>query len=132
MNYRDYEYPSKKFRTLHRDDMYHVIEENDRIKMFSRVIDTFMMAFAIGFHLNKRKHVTGSDAINHTNMSYISVDNQDLIILLMLDRHPEIETASELWSMVEDYAEFGIEVLFESLRRSDWVLDMDDVFNNMN
>ena len=85
------------------------------------------MAFAIGFHLGKRESI-GSGAINHTNISSIEASHQDLIIILMLDRHPDIPDAQALWSMVEEYAEYGIVVLYESLRRSDWVLDVDDVF----
>ena len=129
MNYKDYEYPGKKFRTCHRDDMYHVIRENDPTDLFSAVIDMFQMAFAIGFHLGKREPI-GAGAINHTNISSMEVSHQDLIIILMLDRHPEIPDAQALWSMVEEYAEYGIVVLYESLRRSDWVLDVDDVFTN--
>lgn len=131
MNYKDYEYPGKKFRTCHRDDMYHVIKDNDPTDLFSSIIDMFQIAFAIGFHLGKREPVGGSNAINHTNISAMKISHQDLIILLMLDRHPEIADAQTLWNMVEEYAEYGIGVLFESLRRSDWVLDVGDVFTEV-
>ena len=91
MNYGDYEDFQKKFRTMHRDDMYHVIRENDRTGMFSGMVDIFLMAFGIGFHNDVREPVRGSGAINHVNASAISADNQDLIIVLMIDRYGQIE-----------------------------------------
>lgn len=126
MKYAEYEDFQKKFRTLHRDDMYHVIRENDRTGLFSGMIDIFLMAFAIGFHNDKREQVKGSGAINHANSSAINADDQDLIIALMLDRHDQI-SKDELWSMVEEYAEGGIHILYESLKLSEWVLDVETI-----
>ena len=127
MNCRTFEQPGKKFKTCHRDDMYHVIWENDPAKLFSSMVNIFLMSFAVGFHLEKRAAL-GPGSINHVNMVNIGSDHQDLIIVLMLDRHPDLSNAQDLWAMVEEYAEYGIQVLFESLKRSDWVLDIDDVF----
>ena len=126
MNYGDYEDFQKKFRTMHRDDMYHVIRENDRTGMFSGMVDIFLMAFGIGFHNDVREPVRGSGAINHVNASAISADNQDLIIVLMIDRYGQIEK-DLLWSMVEEYAEGGIEMLYNSLQLSEWVLDVETI-----
>ena len=126
LNYREYEDFQKKFRTLHRDDMYHVIRENDRTGMFSGMINIFLMAFAIGFHNNVRVPVRGTGAINHANASAISQENQDLIIVLMLDRHGDI-SRDDLWSAVEEYAEGGIQTLFDSLKLSEWVLDIETI-----
>ncbi len=129
MNYKDFEDFQKKFRTNHRDDMYHVIRENDSTGMFSSVVNTFLMAFAMGFHLNRRGPI-GSGAINHVNSSNTTVDQQDVIILLMLRRHPEITSKDELWSMVEEYAEGGIIALYDSLSISEWVLDVQSILGN--
>lgn len=63
-------------------------------------------------------------------MSAVQDSHQNLIIILMLDRHPDLKDGAELWNMVEEYAEYGIEILYASLRRSDWILDVDDVFQN--
>lgn len=126
MNFKDFEDFQKKFRTNHRDDMYHVIREKDQTGMFSSVVNTFLMAFAMGFHL-KRREPLRSGAINHVNASNTTVDQQDVIILLMLNRHPEITTSDELWSMVEEYAEGGIIALYDSLSISEWVLDVQSI-----
>lgn len=122
----EYEDFQKKFRTAHRDDMYHVIRENDRTGMFQGMVDIFLVAFAIGFHYRRREPVKGSGIINHVNASAIDADNQDLIITLMLDRHKEV-TKDQLWPMVEEYAEGGIPVLYESLRLSEWILDLETI-----
>ena len=71
--------------------------------------------------------VSGPDAINHVNNSAVSSTNQDLIILLMLDRHPELQSREDLWKLVEAYAEGGIEILYDSLYRNEWILDIDDI-----
>ena len=126
MNPHEYEDSRKKFRTLHRDDMYHVIRDNDRTGMFQGMVDIFLVAFAIGFRYGRREQVRGSGAINHVNSSAIDQDNQDLIIVLMLDRHEGLDS-EQLWSFVEEYAEGGISILYESLRLSEWVLDLDTI-----
>lgn len=126
MNLYEYEDYQKKFRTLHRDDMYHIIRDNDGTGMFQGMVDIFLVAFAIGFRYGKREQVRGSGAINHVNSSAIDTDNQDLIIILMLDRHEGLER-EQLWQMVEEYAEGGISILYESLRLSEWVLDLDTI-----
>lgn len=122
-----YQYPEKKFRTVHRDDMYHEIRAHDRTGLFSEMVDLFLMSFAIGFHRGVCKTVSGPDAINHVNNSAVSSTNQDLIILLMLDRHPELQSREDLWKLVEAYAEGGIEILYDSLYRNEWILDIDDI-----
>lgn len=124
MNYKEYENIKKKFVTKHRDDMYHVIRDNDDSGIFSEMTDIFLISFSIGFHRKIRKTAKGSGSINHVNCSSIPIEIQDLIILLVLDRHKEIECSDDLWMMVEEYAEAGIEVLYESLRLSEWVLDI--------
>ena len=106
--------------------MYHIIRDNDGTGMFQGMVDIFLVAFAIGFRYGKREQVRGSGAINHVNSSAIDTDNQDLIIILMLDRHEGLER-EQLWQMVEEYAEGGISILYESLRLSEWVLDLDTI-----
>ena len=121
--YRDFK---KKFRTLERDSMYQVIEDNDKTGVFKGKFSIFLAAFAIGFHRGITKSVSGKGSINHTNASSFDNDSMDLIIMLMLDRHPEIdspEKKDQLWDLVEQYAEGGIGILFESLKLSEWVLD---------
>ena len=128
MNYKEFESSSFKFKTCHRDDMYHVIRDNDDTRMFRHVVDIFLIAFSIGFRKGSRKTI-GSGSINHVNAVNIKTDKQDLIILLMLNRHKDLEDADALWGAVGEYAEYGIEVLCESLKRCDWILDVDDLMN---
>lgn len=127
MSIKDFEDFQKKFRTMHRDDMYHVIRANDRTGMFSAVVNTFLISFAIGFHKGLRTHVGGPGAINHVNSSAMTPEQEDVIITLILDRHPDVEDKATLWSLVEEYAEGGIAVLFESLTISEWVLDIQQI-----
>lgn len=133
MRPEDYRDPKKKFKTLRRDSMYHPIRDNDNTGIFSQMSSIFLMAFAIGFHKGLRKGVEGVGSINHANVSAIDLDTQDMIILMILDRHQEItstEQKDQVWSLVEQYAEGGIEVLYESLRLSEWVLDTDAVIGD--
>ncbi len=134
----------KKFRSNYRDTKYHVILEKDRTGLFDSMTSIFLASFAIGFHNNLRKSVSGGT--NHVNLSSIGSEHHDLMILLVHDRHPEIDAypikvdvdsddsgssektrAMELWSIVEEYAEGGIEELYESLFLSEWVLDVDSL-----
>ena len=121
----DFKLPGKKFRTCHRD-AYHEIRDNDETGLFASIIGIFLTSFSIGYHLNRRVPL-GPSAINHTNMPYINEDTQELIILLMIDRHHEIQSADELWKMVEEYSEYGISVLLDSLKNNDWMLDVDAI-----
>ena len=133
MNPEEYRDPKKKFKTLRRDSMYHPIRDNDNTGMFNQMSSIFMMAFAIGFHRNLRKGVEGAGSINHVNASAIDIDTQDMVILMILDRHPEITTSEqkdEIWDLVEQYAEGGIGVLYESLRLTEWVLDVESVIKD--
>lgn len=125
-DYRD----NKKFRTLCRDSRYHPIRENDNTGIFRSMTSIFLMSFAIGFHRNLRNSVEGSGSVNHVNLGSIDLETQDMIILMILDRHPEITSPAQkgkVWSLVEQYAEGGVEVLYDSLRLSEWVLDTDDL-----
>ena len=133
MNLEEYRDSKKKFKTLRRDTMYHPIRDNDNTGIFNQMSSIFMMAFAIGFHRGLLKGVEGTGSINHVNISAIDLDTQDMLIMMILDRHPEItspEQKDQVWSLVEQYAEGGIEVLYESLRLSEWVLDTDSVIGD--
>lgn len=63
-------------------------------------------------------------------MPYIDNDTQDLIILLMTERHPDLGSADDLWNMVEEYAESGIVTLHDSLARTEWLLDISDLLGD--
>lgn len=133
MNYEKFQDFSKKFRTLQRDTMYHEIRDNDRTGIFNQMVSIFLMAFAIGFNKQIRKTTSGSGSINHVNASAIDPDTQNMIIMLMLDRHPEIDSPDKrdmLWSFVEEYAEGGIGILHDSLVLSEWVLDSEAVIGS--
>lgn len=132
MKLEEYRDPKKKFRTLRRDSMYFPIRDNDNTGIFGQMSSIFMMSFAIGFHRGLRKSVEGSGSINHVNISSIDIDTQDMIIMMILDRHPEISSPNQkddVWTLVEQYAEGGIEVLYESLRLSEWVLDVESLID---
>ena len=128
MNIDEFKSPGKKFRTCYRD-VYHDIRDHDSLGLFTSIIDTFLASFAIGFHTNSRTPL-GSNSINHTNMPYIDNDTQDLIILLMAERHPDLESADDLWNMVEEYAESGIVPLHDSIARTEWLLDISDLLGD--
>lgn len=132
MSIEDYRDSTKRYRTLHRDDMYYPIRDNDQTGMFKQINTIFLMSFAIGFHRGLLESVKGSSD-NHVNNMSIDSEIQDVIILMVLDRHTEItspEQKDQLWSLVEQYAEGGVKVLHESLRLSEWVLDVNSVIGD--
>lgn len=129
MNFEDYRTVKKKFRTNHRDDMYHALAENDVTGMFKGMTNTFLVSFAIGFHQDMVKKLEPG-AINHVNATSIDLADQDTIILLMLERHPDLKDSEELWNKVEEYAEYGITALYESMRLSEWILDIQSIIGD--
>ena len=122
-----------KFVSAHRDDIYEPLAKNDRTSvMFSSKSDTFLVAFAIGFHVNgRRKPKEEGKPINHVNLTSISMDTRELIITLVQERHPEATDADTLWGLVEEYAEYGIVVLYESIKRNDYDIIVDDILGRI-
>ena len=129
MNFEDFRSVKKKFRTNHRDDMYHILAENDVTGMFKGMPGTFMVSFAIGFHQDMAQKLEPG-AINHVNATSIDFADQDIIILLMLERYPDLKDPAELWDKVEEYAEYGITALYNSMRLSEWVLDVQSIIGD--
>lgn len=91
---------NKNFNTNVRETMYHEIRREDKTGIFKQVNTTFLMAFAIGYHNNIREDARGPNSINHVKSSYISENTQRTIIIMMLERHPELEVDGKdcLWS----------------------------------
>ena len=121
-----------KFMSSHRDDIYEPLAKNERTCiMFSNKSDTMMVAFAIGFHVNGRKK-PGEDgkAINHVNLTSFPMEAREVIIALVQKRHPEAVDADILWHLVEEYAEYGIVILNESIKRNNDLI-IDDILGRI-
>lgn len=118
---------SIKFKSNRRDSHYYPIKEKDQFGLFNNVSDIFYASFAIGFNFNKQKELL-TDSINHVNLFNMDKKQKELMASLVLSRHSdEISNSKELWSIVERYAEYGVEVLHESLKRNHWVPVIDDL-----
>lgn len=106
-----------KFRTAHRDDYYNALEKGNTSGLFfTSKVNSTLAAFAVGFHLDARKKVNADGApVNHANLVNFPDDARETIIYLMLNRFPDLKTADELWTIVEEYAEYGICILYQSI-----------------
>lgn len=120
-----------KFRSAHRDSMYHYIRENDNYNLFSKdgagMTGLFNTAFSIGYHFDEQRPIDNKNAINHVNLVSIDRDTKELMTLLILKRKPEIEEAKDLWSEVEKYAEYGIQVLYNAFKNNGNKLIIDSI-----
>ncbi len=121
MNFTEFNDTSYKFRSAHRDDYYERLEKDDLAGIFFRSrMYSFMIGFAIGFHLDQRKSVNADGkAINHTNLVNFPDEARKVIVVLMLHRFPNIESETELWGIVEEYAEYGICIAYDSIFKED-------------
>jgi hypothetical protein len=112
-----------KFKSAFRDSMYEVIEKKDETGLLKGKSKIFYTAFAIGYHFNKTEPIA-KKSINHVNLVSFDRDIKELMVVLILKRHPKIKDSKELWSLVEQYAEYGIQVLFNTLKEKDNSLDI--------
>lgn len=112
-----------KFRSAYRDSMYHVIREKDQYRLFTKdnagITGLFNTAFSIGYHFDKQTPIDTKNAINHVNLVSIDRSVKELMALLVLKRKPDIDEPKDLWAEVEMYAEYGIQVLFNSFKEKD-------------
>jgi len=119
-----------KLHTTVRDSKYHVLRDQDESGLFGQreaVREIFCMAFAIGYYFNEQKPI-GKGSINHVNIVSLDLEFKQLATLLILKRKPDITDPKELWKEIEIYAEYGIEVLFNSWKDKG-ILDIADIFN---
>ncbi len=116
-----------KPRSAYRDSMYAVIKNQDKSGLFSvkGMTKLFYTAFAIGYHFNKKEQIA-KGAINHVNLVSFDRNIKELMVLLILKRKPDIESPKELWKEVSEYAEYGIQVLFDSWKTNN-IIDVDNI-----
>ena len=114
-----------KFKTSERESMYQHLRENDETGLFTNLGDIFYTAFSIGYHFDDKKELK-KGAINHVNLVSIPQEIRELMVILVLKRNPKITNPKELWKDVELYAEYGINVLFNSWKEKRR-LDIDDI-----
>jgi hypothetical protein len=125
-----------KFRSNFRDSMYHVLREKDKTKLIgedededgllSNITNLFCNAFAIGYHFNKAVDIA-PNSTNHVNLVSIDRDIKELMVHLILKRHPDMTDPKELWKEVNRYSEYGIQVLFNSWNEKNRILDLSDI-----
>jgi hypothetical protein len=112
-----------KFRSAYRDSMYFVIKDKDETGLLSGPSNIFYVAFAIGYHFNKQEEIA-KKAINHVNLVSLDIGIKELMARMVLKKKPEINNPEDLWKEVEKYAEYGIQVLFNTLQEKGNVLDI--------
>jgi hypothetical protein len=110
--------------------MYHEIRDSDPSEIFSQINSgvggIFYVAFAIGYHFDKQDKIA-SGSINHVNLVSLDPEIKALMVELILKKKPQLEEPKELWKEVEMYAEYGIQVLFNSWKKNDRMLDIEDI-----
>ncbi len=111
-----------KFRSTYRDSMYHVIREKDHYGLFTKNIGItalFNTAFSIGYHFDKQTPIIDRpNLVNHVNLVSIDRGVKELMVQLVLKRKPDIDNPKDLWAEVGMYAEYGIQVMFNSFKDS--------------
>ena len=112
-----------KFKTAFRDSMYEVIEKKDETGLLKGKSKIFYTAFSVGYHFDKKEPIA-KKSINHVNLISFDRDIKELMVILILKRNPKIKDPKELWGLVEQYAEYGIQVLFNSWKEKDNFLDI--------
>jgi hypothetical protein len=110
---------NQKFRSAYRDSMYFVIRKKDKTGVFDNLPNLFYTSFAIGYHFNKQEEIA-SKAINHVNLvSLKERPIKQLMAFLVMKRHQNLTKPKEVWKEVEKYAEYGIQVLYNSWKEKD-------------
>lgn len=104
---------------------YDDLKENETTQIFSSITDTLLCAFAIGYHFDKKTECSGGVTI--VNLSSVPTDVRELMIRLVLDRFPNLEITNEIWKIAGEYAEWGITVLYHSMKANHYHLFIDDV-----
>jgi hypothetical protein len=117
-----------KFKSSYRDDKYHKLSEMEKSGIFKSITDTFLCAFAIGYHFDQTSVVKGGNStVNHVNLVSIPGDVRELLLRLIRNRYPQLDTPDDIWSKVEEYAEMGIQLLYDSVSANNWMLLIDDI-----
>ena len=104
---------------------YDDLKDNETTQIFSSITDTLLCAFSIGYHFDKRTEYSGGFAI--VNLSSVPTEVRELMIRLVLDRFPDIGITNEIWKVAGEYAEWGITILYHSMKANDYHLFIDDV-----
>jgi len=112
-----------KFRTAFRESVYFRMRDQDRTGLFSNLPKIFYTAFAIGYHFNKKTPIA-SKSINHINLVSLDRSVTELMVRLVLKKSPKLEDSKDLWREVEQYAEYGIQVLFDVWKEKG-IMDVD-------
>jgi hypothetical protein len=115
-----------KFRTNYRDSIYNILKEGDESGLFKSSSEVFYIAFSIGYHFNQQASLT-KGSINHVNLVSFDRDIKELMVKLVLNRNPNIDDPKELWSNVETYAEYGVQVLYNSWKKNNKMIELDSI-----
>lgn len=116
-----------KFRTAYRESMYFQVRNHDTTGLFKSMTHLFYTAFAIGYYFNKKTKIA-KKAINHTNLVSFDLEIKQLMVELVLKRNKTNLNPKELWREVEEYAEYGITVLYDSWKKNN-IFDIDDIIS---
>lgn len=114
-----------------RVDNYVSIKESDVGKLlFETNADLMFFCFALGFHRDCKVPVRSGKP--YVNLSSVPIQTRTIATELVLHKHfVKINTPAELWKLVEEYAEAGIDILYESFLKSGQRILMDDIYGEM-
>jgi hypothetical protein len=96
------------------------VEELIKRRVVQQKIHAFQIGAAIGILTNSRKALEGTP-INFGNV--YSLDNGNVLESVLLTRHPEAKTGKDRLELLQQYAESGIDVLYQEVvmhRAVDW------------
>ena len=93
--------------------MYFKMRDDDQSGLFTSISEMFYTAFAIGYHFDKQEEIA-KKSINHVNLVSLDRDIKELMVRLILKKKGDIYDPKNLWKEVEKYAEYGIQVLFNT------------------
>lgn len=112
-------------------DKYKYIQDNDGAKIISAQNgDMMIFCFAIGFHRSYKVPIKSGKPF--VNLTSISTGTRRIVAELVLHRHGEqINAPAELWKLVEEYTEEGLEILYDSMLKSGGRIIIDDICGEM-
>ncbi len=91
--------------------LYDEVMQRDGKVVFGELSDLLLMAFSFGYKMEKT--CSDSGGVSFVNVSSIRPELIEEYTRLILYRHPEISTENAVWLKVQEYADAGIEDIYD-------------------
>jgi len=100
-----------------------VLRNKDKTGLFRDVTSTFLLAVAVGLYFNKTKSNT-KGAINHVNLPSLDKSAIDVLTTMIIHKNPDVKSHEEVCKLMNNYAEYGINVIFNSWKHNNFLFDI--------